>query len=57
MAITPATAVALNQLQVQNELAARVLRKTLDVSAEQGAQLAQLVAQQAGVGQRIDLYA
>ena len=57
MDITPATAVALNQFKTQNELATRVLRKVLDVSAEQGADLARMIDQQAGVGQRVDLYA
>lgn len=57
MDITPATAVAASQLQTQNEFATRVLKKALDVSAEQGAQLANLVSQESGVGQRVDLYA
>jgi len=55
--ITPATAVAMNQLKTQNEVATRVLKKALDVTAEQGAALANMVAQVGGVGQRVDLYA
>jgi hypothetical protein len=55
--ITPATAVAMNQLKVQNDLATRVLRKALDTNTQQGADLANLVAQAGGVGQRLDLYA
>lgn len=57
MDISPATAVAMDQLKTQNEFAVRVLKKALDVSADQGAELAKLVAQQSGVGQRVDLYA
>lgn len=57
MDITPASAVVQSQLQVRSELATRALKKAIDVTAEQGAELAKLVAQQSGVGQRIDLYA
>jgi len=55
--ISPATAVAAQQSRTQEQYAVNVLRKALDIQAEQGAQLAKLVAQQAGVGQRLDLYA
>lgn len=57
MDITPATAVAAQQSRTQAQYAVGVLRKVLDIEAEQGAQLAKMVAQQAGVGQRVDLYA
>ncbi len=57
MDITPTSAIAATQFQTQNEFATRVLRKALDVSTEQGAQLANLVSQESGVGQRVDLYA
>lgn len=57
MDITPATAVAMNQLKTQNEFATRVLKKVLDASTQQGADLAKLVDQSGGVGQRVDLYA
>ena len=57
MDITPATAVAASQLKTQNEFATRALKKVLDVNTEQGAALAQMVAQAGGVGQRVDLYA
>jgi hypothetical protein len=55
--ITPANAVAQTQARTQNEFAVRVLKKALDLSAEQGADLARMVAQAGGVGQRVDLYA
>lgn len=57
MIVSPATAVAQNQLKTQDELATRVLKKVLDLNAEQGADLAKMVAQAGGVGQRVDLYA
>ncbi|MDP1832031.1 MAG: YjfB family protein [Geothrix sp.] len=57
MDITPANAVVQTQARTQNEFAVRVLRKALDLSAEQGADLARMVAQAGGVGQRVDLYA
>ena len=57
MDIIPATAVAASQLKTQNEFATRALKKVLDVNTEQGAALAQMVAQAGGVGQRVDLYA
>lgn len=57
MEITPATVVAQSQAKVQTEAATRVLRKALDINAEQGAELAKMVAQAGGVGQRVDLFA
>lgn len=57
MDITPATAIAMEQVKTQNEYAVRVLRKALDVSAEEGAALVKMLAQQSGLGQRVDLYA
>ena len=38
----------------QAQLGVSVLRKSLDIEAQQGAQLAQMMAQAAGVGQRVD---
>jgi len=55
--ISPAAVVAMNQIKVQNEVAVNVLRKSLDITAETGAELVKLMAQQSGVGQRVDLYA
>ncbi|HCZ32387.1 MAG TPA: hypothetical protein DHV93_02320 [Holophagaceae bacterium] len=57
MNITPASAAAASQLKTQTELATRVLKKVLDVNTQQGADLANMIAQAGGVGQRIDLYA
>lgn len=57
MEITPAVVAAQSQAKVQTEAATRVLRKALDINAEQGAELAKMVAQAGGVGQRVDLYA
>lgn len=51
MEITAASAAA---AQVQAQLGVSVLRKSLDIEAQQGAQLAQMMAQAAGVGQRVD---
>ena len=57
MDISPATAVTMNSVRTQNEMATRVLKKALDLNAQQGADLAQMVAQAGGVGQKIDTYA
>ena len=40
----------------QNQVAVSMLRKTLDISAEQGAELVKMM-NQSGVGQRVDLNA
>jgi hypothetical protein len=52
-----ASAVAQTQALVQNQIAVSMLKKTLDLSAEQGAELVKMLSQQSGVGQRVDLYA
>lgn len=57
MDISPATAVTMDSVRAQNEMATRVLKKALDLNAQQGADLAQMVAQAGGVGQKIDTYA
>lgn len=57
MDISPASIAAQKQFNLQNEVATHVLRKTLDMTAEQGAQLVQMMDQAGGVGQRVDLYA
>ena len=57
MDITAASAVARNQANTRNEFAIGVLKKALDSSSEQGAELAKMVAQTGGVGQRVDLFA
>jgi Putative motility protein len=57
MDITAASAAAQSQAITQNQIAVSVLRKSLDISAQQGADLAKMVAQAGNVGQRVDLYA
>ena len=57
MEITAASAATQTQAMTQNAVAVSVLRKSLDISAQQGAQLAQMVSQAAGVGSRVDQYA
>ena len=57
MEISPATVVTMKQLNLQNELATSVLRKTLDITAQQGEDLVKMMAQSGGVGGRVDLYA
>lgn len=55
--ITPTAAVAQQAASTRDEFAVRVLRKSLDLVASQGAALAQMVDQQAGVGRNIDVMA
>ncbi|HJW09529.1 MAG TPA: putative motility protein [Holophagaceae bacterium] len=57
MDVSPASVVATQQRNTQMQYATSVLRKAIDIQAEQGAALAKLVAEQAGVGQRVDQYA
>ena len=52
-----ATAIAMSQYQLQSSLAIGVLKKTLDLDAEQGAALVQMMNQSSGIGQKVDLYA
>ena len=47
----------MNQLKTQNEYSVAVMKKALDAASIEGAQLAQMVAQAGGVGQRVDQYA
>lgn len=55
--ISPAGSVAQAQALVQGQVAVSVLKKSLDLSAEQGAELAKIMASAGGVGQRVDQYA
>ena len=52
-----ASVVAQTQALIQGQVAVSVLKKTLDMSAEQGAELVKMMAQNSGVGGRVDLYA
>ena len=45
------------QATIQGQVAVSMLKKTLEITAEQGAELVKLMAQQSGVGQRVDLQA
>jgi hypothetical protein len=51
------TAIAMNQYQIQSGLAMGVLKKVLDMNAEQGAELVKLLDQSSGLGQRLDVLA
>lgn len=57
MDITAASAAAQTQAITQNQIAVSVLRKSLDITAQQGADLVKMVAQAGNVGQRVDLFA
>ena len=57
MDVSLAGAIAQSQMLLQSGVAMGVLRKALDVQAQLGADLAKLLDQQAGVGQRIDTMA
>ena len=46
-----ATVTAQSQANIENDAAVSMLKKTLDLTAEQGAQLVQMMDQQAGLGQ------
>ncbi len=54
MDISPASVYVDRLAQTQGEFATSVLKKVLDQNAEQGAQLARLVASAGGVGQNVD---
>lgn len=57
MDVSPAGAIAQSQMLLQSGVAMGVLRKALDIQAQLGADLAKLLDQQAGVGQRVDTMA
>ncbi len=57
MEITPAAVVGMQVSNVQTDVAVNVLKRVLDVQAQQGAQLAQMIAQASGVGQNLDVMA
>ena len=52
-----AAANAMSQYQLQSGLAMGVLKKALDIEAEQGAALIKMLDQSSGLGQRVDLLA
>ena len=55
--ISPEAVVGQQMHATAQEFATRVMRRTLDIEAQQGAQLAQLVAQSAGLGGQVDVQA
>ncbi len=57
MDVSPAGAVAQGQALLQSGVAVGVLRKSLDIEAQQGAALVKLMDQGAGLGQRVDTLA
>ncbi len=52
-----ASTIAQTQATIQSQVAVGMLKKTLDITAEQGAELVKMMSQQAGIGQRVDLSA
>jgi hypothetical protein len=57
MEVSAASSVSMAQATVQGQVAVSMLKKTLDMSAEQGAELAKMMAASGGVGGRVDQYA
>ncbi|MBK7292678.1 MAG: putative motility protein [Geothrix sp.] len=57
MEISPAGAAAQAQQLLQQQVAVGVLRKSLDIEAQQGAALVKMLNQSTGLGQGIDQYA
>jgi hypothetical protein len=55
--LTVASISAQKQEFVQNTIGIGVLRKSLDIQAEQGAEIVKMMDQAGGVGQRVDLHA
>lgn len=56
MEISATTSAAQAQALTQERVAVSVLRKSLDITAEQGAELAKMMDQSGGLGQRVDLH-
>jgi hypothetical protein len=52
-----ASVITQTQAMVQNQVGVAMLKKTVDIMAQQGAELAKMISQQAGVGQQVDLQA
>jgi hypothetical protein len=57
MEISPVAAAAQSQANLQNQMAVSVLKKSLDMQAQQGAELVKMMAQAGGIGGRVDQYA
>jgi hypothetical protein len=54
MEISAAGSAAQVQANVQNQAAVSMLKKTVEITAQQGADLAKMIDQAGGVGQRVD---
>lgn len=54
MDVTTEAITARYQANLQNQVAMKVLRKSLDLQAEQGASLVKLIDQAGGLGRRLD---
>ena len=52
-----ASAVTQSQAMIQNQVAVSVLKLSLDLTAEQGAELVKVMSQQSGIGQLVNLNA
>lgn len=52
--VSPASLAAGQQAGIQEQIGASVLKKSLDIEAQLAAQMVQMMAQQTGIGQRID---
>ena len=52
-----ASAVTQSQAMIQNQVAVSVLKLSLDLTAEQGAELVKVMSQQSGIGQQVNLNA
>jgi hypothetical protein len=52
-----ASTIAQTQAQTQGQISVAMLKKTVDIMAQQGADLARMVSQAGGVGQTVDLQA
>ena len=57
MDITPAAVVGQQMAATQGELQTQVLKKVLDLETQQGADIARMVQQAAGIGQNMDFRA
>lgn len=57
MDITAVSAAAQSQATTQGQIAISVLKKSLEITAQQGADLVKMMDQSGGVGRRVDLYA
>jgi len=48
---------AQSQAMIQGQVGVAMLKKSVDIMAQQGAEMAQLISQQTGVGQQLNLLA